>query len=68
MFDSILYCPLCMTGHSKNFSFVSFVSVKKLNSLNDDIKKIIEEKNNELKEANEVIAGMTTLSKHQRRA
>lgn len=57
-----------MTGHSKNFSFVSFVSVKKLNSLNDDIKKITEEKNNALQKANEEVAGMTTLSKHRRRA
>ncbi len=55
-----------MVGHSKNFSFVSFVSVKQLNNLNDDLKKLKEEKNKALQIAKEEINGMTTLSKHQR--
>ncbi len=55
-----------MVSHSKNFSFVSFVSVKQLNNLNDDLKKLKEEKNKALQNAKEEIDGMTALSKHQR--
>lgn len=54
-----------MTSHSKNSSFVSFVPVKQLNNLNDELKKLKEEKQFTVQKLQEEIAGMTTLSKHK---
>lgn len=57
-----------MVGRSKNFNFVSFVSVKQLNNLNDDLKKLKEEKNKALQNAKEEIDGMTTVKTPKTRA